>query len=36
MRSILAKVAAALGLILLVPAIAAAQGWPAKPVSSSY
>jgi tripartite-type tricarboxylate transporter receptor subunit TctC len=32
MRSILAKAVAALGLVLLVPAIAAAQGWPQKPV----
>jgi tripartite-type tricarboxylate transporter receptor subunit TctC len=32
MRSILAKAATALGLILLVPAAAAAQGWPQKPV----
>jgi tripartite-type tricarboxylate transporter receptor subunit TctC len=32
MRSILAKAATALGLILLVPATAAAQGWPQKPV----
>jgi tripartite-type tricarboxylate transporter receptor subunit TctC len=32
MRSVLARVAAALGLIVLAPAIAAAQGWPAKPV----
>jgi tripartite-type tricarboxylate transporter receptor subunit TctC len=32
MRSVLTRVAAALGLILLVPATAAAQAWPAKPV----
>src|SRR5229473_1502271 len=32
MRSVLARVAAALGLILLAPAVAAAQGWPQKPV----
>jgi tripartite-type tricarboxylate transporter receptor subunit TctC len=32
MRSVLAKAVAALGLILLVPAITAAQGWPQKPV----
>jgi tripartite-type tricarboxylate transporter receptor subunit TctC len=32
MRRILAKAVTALGLVLLVPAIAAAQAWPAKPV----
>lgn len=32
MRSVMGKIAAALGLLLLIPAAAAAQAWPQKPI----